>query len=101
MKCMEEAVKYGSHLKKGQTMKSLSFLKRFGKFKVSNRRDMEWKRNTIKKGEKYEIRVDPNIHYNENDPFLIRKEKEATESLTKHPLPDWVLNRTLEEKQTP
>jgi hypothetical protein len=62
---------------------------------------MTRKRNTIKKGEKYEIRVNPDIHYNENDPFLIRKEQEAIESLTKCPIPDWVLNRTLEKKQTP
>lgn len=59
---------------------------------------MTMKRNTIKKGEKYKIRVNPDLHVNENDPVLIRKEKEAIESLTKHPLPDWVLNRSLKKK---
>jgi hypothetical protein len=62
---------------------------------------MERKRNTIKKGGKYEIRIDPNLRFDENDPVLIRKEKEAMESLTKCPIPDWVLNRTLDKKHTP
>ena len=82
-------------------MKSFSYLKRFAKFRVSKWRDMERKRNTIKKGGKYEIRIDPNLRFDENDPVLIRKEKEAMESLTKCPIPDWVLNRTLDKKHTP
>jgi hypothetical protein len=83
-------------------MKSLLYLKRLGKFRVLKRCDMTMKKNTIKKGEKYQIRINPDLHVNENDPVLIRKEKEAIESLTKCPLPDWILNRTtLDKKQTP
>ncbi len=62
---------------------------------------MELKRNTIKKGEKYEIRISPDLWFDENDPVLIRKKEEAIESLTKCPIPEWVLNRTLDKKQTP
>jgi hypothetical protein len=59
------------------------------------------KKDTIKKGEKYEIRVNPDLHVNENDPVLIRKKEEAIKSLTETPLPEWLLNRHLHIKKKP
>jgi hypothetical protein len=45
------------------------------------------------------IRMDLNLHIDENSPFLIRKMEAAIKSLQETPLPEWVLNRQLPAKE--
>ena len=45
------------------------------------------------------IRIDPNLHIDDNSPFLIRKMEAAIKSLQETPLPEWVLNRQLPTKK--
>lgn len=56
------------------------------------------KKNSEKRVKASTIRIDPDLHVDENCPVVLRKKAEAIKSLTETPLPDWVLNRHLRKK---
>jgi len=53
--------------------------------------------NKISFGKAYPLYPADHLYFNPNDPFMIRKMEEAIKSLRETPIPDWVLNRRLED----
>ena len=49
------------------------------------------------KDERYPIHSASQLYFDPNDPFMIRKKEEAIRSLTETPIPDWVLERRVED----
>jgi len=58
---------------------------------MSKKKSKIWKESVI--------RIDPNLHIDDNSPFLIKKMEAAIKSLQETPLPEWVLNRQLPAKE--